>query len=48
MYTGLHPLRAGLRVQHPGQCIPDAQTGHQDTEEGPGPTSVGVQDVQSH
>jgi len=47
VYTGLHALRARLRIQYPGQCVPDAQAGHQNAKEGPGPTSVGVQDVQS-
>lgn len=46
--TGLHAVRARLRVPHPGQRVPDAQAGHQDAEEGPSPAGVGVQDVHSH
>lgn len=41
-------MRARLRVPHPGQRVPDAQAGHQDAEEGPGPTGARVQDVQPH
>lgn len=46
--AGLHVVRAGLRVPHLGQRVPDAQTGYQDVEKRPGPTGAGVQDVQSH
>lgn len=48
MHTGLHAVRARLRVPHTGQRFPDAQAGHQDAEKGPCPTGAGVQDVQSH
>lgn len=48
MVTGLLAVRARLRVSHPGQRFPHAQAGHQDAEKGPGPTGVGVQDLQSH
>lgn len=39
-------MRARLRVSYTGQCVPDAQAGHQDAEEGPGPAGARVQDVQ--
>lgn len=46
--TGLHAMRARLRVPHTGQRFSDAQAGHQDAEKRSGSTSARFQDVQSH
>jgi hypothetical protein len=48
LFTGLHSVRARLRVPHTGQRFSDAQAGHQDVEKRPGSTSARVQNVQSH